>query len=311
MRSLVGLGPERLVIGRARDGSEVEVTVAADGSQLVDAAVSMPQPDVAEVTLGSATPATVSVSWTVPAIGATCLWSPEADAHGLPHHPVRRTAGVASGVPVGALVGSGDVSLCTYAAAEVIHPVTTCVSVVEEAAAFCFRVEQQVDGTNERLRVRIDLSARHLFRCLEDVGTWWAGGRRLPEVPRVARMPVYSTWYGLHQAVTAESVERQAELAAELGCEALILDDGWQTGDGSRGYRYCGDWDPDPTSFHDLESHIDRVHGHGLRYLLWYSLPFIGLDAAARREFEDSALGVLDHEGAIVVVPGTRPFAAT
>ncbi|MFP4199622.1 MAG: hypothetical protein ACLFSO_08540 [Halanaerobium sp.] len=36
-------------------------------------------------------------------------------------------------------------------------------------------------------------------------------------------------------------IEKEAEQAKKFGCEAVIVDDGWQTEDSSRGYAYCGD----------------------------------------------------------------------
>jgi alpha-galactosidase len=100
-------------------------------------------------------------------------------------------------------------------------------------------------------------------------------------VPEPGRTPVYSTWYAFGQSLTAEGVEREAELAADLGCELLILDDGWQLGGRERGYAWAGDWHADADKFPDLAAHVSTVKGLGLGYLAWIAPLLIGPDSEA------------------------------
>jgi alpha-galactosidase len=104
----------------------------------------------------------------------------------------------------------------------------------------------------------------------------------VPDCPPAGRDPVYCTWYSRHQDLTAAAIERDAELAAELGFRSIIVDDGWQTADTGRGYWYCGDWRPEPSKIPDLAGHVRRVKATGLTYLLWLAPPLLGRRAPAR-----------------------------
>lgn len=81
------------------------------------------------------------------------------------------------------------------------------------------------------------------------------------------------------------------------------------TGDRTRGYAHCGDWEP--LSLPDTAAHVGRVHDLGVRYLLWYALPFIGKESAAWDRLGRYALADAAHMGAVVADPGTRPSAST
>ncbi|MFI6447415.1 glycoside hydrolase family 36 protein [Kitasatospora sp. NPDC050543] len=176
--------------------------------------------------------------------------------------------------------------------------------VVEESGDFAFTVEQHLTPGGPPLHLRIDLSGRHFADTLRSVTDWWAeAGEPHPGVAPAARMPAYSTWYSLHQSVDAPSVERQAAIAAAIGCESVIVDDGWQTTDRTRGYGHCGDWQPNPAAFPDLAAHVTEVHRLGLSYLLWYALPFIGRLGDAWHRFQDKILHHEPHLDAAVLDP--------
>ncbi|MEV6978951.1 glycoside hydrolase family 36 protein [Kitasatospora sp. NPDC093806] len=239
----------------------------------------------------------VRIEWRTPCVDATSFWTPEPRGTGwLPAawSAPRRTS-LSRGAPVAALVGTGDVAICAFAADRA--DALAGAGVVEETGEFRFWV--QTDG---RLTVRIDTSRRHFGRALAELADWWAEGRRdAVRVPAAARRPAYSTWYALHQDVTPEAVERQAALGKELGLDTIIVDDGWMTTDRTRGYAHCGDWEPH--SLPDTAAHVARVHELGVQYLLWYALPFVGKDSAAWDALGHYALADAGHLGAVVVDP--------
>ncbi|MBV2156715.1 glycoside hydrolase family 36 protein [Kitasatospora sp. SUK 42] len=248
---------------------------------------------VVEVTAEGSGP--VRIEWRVPCVDATAFWTPEPRGTGwLPAawSAPRRTS-LANGAPIAALVGTGDVALCAFAAER--PDVLAGAGVVEETGEFRFWA--QAEG---RLTVRIDTSGRHFARCLTDLTDWWGDGRTV-DIPDAARRPAYSTWYSMHQDVTPERVETQAALGKRLGLDVIIVDDGWMTADRTRGYAHCGDWEP--VSLPDTAAHVERVHGLGVRYLLWYALPFIGKDSAAYQKLGRYALADAAHMGAIVADP--------
>ncbi len=140
--------------------------------------------------------------------------------------------------------------------------------------------------------LRLDTRPIAYYDALDAVRAWWEA---MPEykaarAPAVTREPVYSTWYGFHLALSAEAVEEQCRLAKKLGCGVVIVDDGWQTEGFGRGYSSCGDWQPAATKFPDLRGHVERVQTLGLKYLLWFAVPFVGEHSAAWSVFEDKLL---------------------
>ena len=72
--------------------------------------------------------------------------------------------------------------------------------------------------------------------------------------------------------------------------DTVIIDDGWQTDDNNRGYAYCGDWEVTPTKFPDMREFVDRVHAEGMKVMLWYSVPYIGVHSKAYQKFHDMLL---------------------
>lgn len=247
---------------------------------------------VIEVRATPSEPALVKVAWQVPCVDAVAYWTPDSNEHrGLPpswRQP--RTVSLVKGAPIACLIGSSDRAICTVALGEVVRPVRIRAGVVEETGDFGFWVEHYADPS---FVLRLDLSGRPFAQTLADAAAWWPGaaersllaGEARPGgpglqpnsdrvVPRVARMPVYSTWYAMQQNVSESNVEKQAALAADLGCESIIVDDGWHSTDRGRGYGYVGEWEP---TFPDIRAHVSRVP---LAYLLWYALPFVGRHTA-------------------------------
>ncbi|MFD8754490.1 glycoside hydrolase family 36 protein [Kitasatospora sp. NPDC059577] len=266
-------------------GLDLLVSGAATAQEVADGVVEVTAEDSGEV----------RIEWRVPCVDATALWTPEPRGTGwLPAAwSAPRRTGLTVGAPIAALVGTGDVALCAFAAGR--PDVLAGAGVVEETGEFRFWAQAP-----EGLTVRIDTSRRHYARCLADLTAWW-GADHEADIPEAARRPAYSTWYSMHQDVSPEGVETQAALGKELGLDVIIVDDGWMTADRTRGYAHCGDWEP--VSLPDTAAHVRRVHDLGVRYLLWYALPFIGKDSAAYRKIGHHALADAAHMGAVVADP--------
>ncbi|WP_433249388.1 glycoside hydrolase family 36 protein [Streptosporangium sp. CA-135522] len=245
--------------------------------------------------------ATILAQWRIPCVSVTAFWTPDSGAHRWvpPIWNAPKTSSLTAGAPVVCLVGTADANVCTVAAAESVSEVRFGNGAIEETGEFLFTVEHE----GETLRLRLDLSDRPFSRALTDVAAWWAEGRHLPVTPAAARMPAYSTWYSMHQEVSEKSVELQARLARELGCETIIVDDGWQTADRDRGYAHCGDWEANEVAFPDMSAHVKRVRELGMAYMLWYAIPFVGRQNAAFERFSGKLLRFLDHMEAGVLDP--------
>ncbi|MGP3961729.1 glycoside hydrolase family 36 protein [Nonomuraea sp. 3N208] len=274
----VRAGAVELVLAGAADA---KVTQVADRTWLIDA------------------PEATAAQWRVPCVRVSAFWTPLGGTRWVP--PIWSAPLVSrltAGAPVVSLIGTAGANVCTVGLAEPVAQVSFTGGVMEETGEFVFTLHG--DG----LRIRLDLSERPFSAAVADVAAWWKDDASdLPPAPDRARLPVYSTWYSMHQEVTAESVELQARLAKELGCETIIVDDGWQTADRTRGYAFCGDWEPNPAAFPDIPTHVARVRELGMSYMLWYALPFVGKHNAAFERFEGKFLRYLDHMDAAVLDP--------
>ncbi|MCM1021707.1 MAG: alpha-galactosidase [Muribaculum sp.] len=116
------------------------------------------------------------------------------------------------------------------------------------------------------------------------------------EAPESAFDPLYSSWYQFHQDVFDKDIEAECRRASALGMKTLIIDDGWQTDDNGRGYAYCGDWEVSKNRFPDFASHIKKVQDMGMKYMLWYSVPFIGKKSKNYTRFQGKYLAERKEE---------------
>ncbi|WP_406055244.1 alpha-galactosidase [Streptomyces sp. NBC_01077] len=286
-------------------GEPLALHLTGLGGDRWETVVARVEDGVALIEVSAAEAVTLRAEWRVPCVGATAYWTPATDASRWlpPSWIAPRTVSLALGAPVASLVGAHDRALCTAAAGETAAPVRVGAGVVEESGEFAFTVEQELAPDGPPMRLRIDLSGRHFATTLRAVTAWWSEDVEHPGVASAARMPAYSTWYSLHQNVDAGAVERQAALAAALGCESIIVDDGWQTADRTRGYGHCGDWEPNTEAFPDVAGHVAEVHRLGLAYLLWYAVPFIGRHNHAWDRFKGMILREEPHLEAAVLDP--------
>ena len=154
-----------------------------------------------------------------------------------------------------------------------------------------FRFFRGVKDRMTRYAVRLRVDRRDVFwsQAVEEGAAWVAasGGAPAPmPAPAAAFKPLYSTWYNHHHDIDAEKVERELKIAADLGMETVILDAGWEADDAQAdGPSSCGDWVVSKKRFPDMAAHVKRVHDLGLKYMVWFSVPFVGKDTEARRRF--------------------------
>ena len=249
-------------------------------------------------------PVTLRFAW--PAETAVSLWrASQSSRRELPTDwGSRREIRSVRSAPVGTLVDAQDRSLLTVSLSSHVRGCDFAIGVNEESAEQL--VELVVDDIEgPRFTLRIDLREQHFADALRGVTADWTTelGDRIAPVPSVAREAMYSTWYSDHQHVSADSVERHARAGAAYGCEAVIVDDGWQTDDTARGYAYCGDWEPTSRTFPDMAEHVRRVHDLGLRYVLWIAPPLIGVHSKAWDRLKDRTLGFADRQVTAVLDP--------
>lgn len=101
----------------------------------------------------------------------------------------------------------------------------------------------------------------------------------------------YNCWEAVYFDHNLPELQEIATLAAELGAERFVLDDGWfGTRDDDTGS--LGDWEVDPRKYPDgLDPLIAHVHGTGMTFGLWFEPEMINPDSHTHRAHPDWALG--------------------
>jgi len=256
------------------------------------------------------TPPTLALRWSTPALDMQGIWTtgswgrktigPDWSMSGV-------TSMFARNAPVLALFGNDDGNRVTIAVSDALNPIRLRAGIREEDATVRGEIElftERHPRTNRiELQIRVDRRPVPLRKSLGEVSAWWAG---IPDtepahVPDLARRPMYSTWYSYHQQVEAAALLREVELAKELGYEAIIVDDGWQTLDSRRGYAFTGDWEPERIPA--MRDFVDGVHERGMKLLLWYAMPLVGENSKTFVEFRGRYLRYWDGQGAWVLDP--------
>ncbi len=246
-------------------------------------------------------PPAFKCSWSYPDVDVAGTWHTGADrARGIaPNWSSPWRSRAASQAPVVTLFSKTGKNRLTFACSEALNAVDMHAGVIEESAEFAcyvsFFVEPVPPITHYTATIRIDMRDIHYSRALADVSSWWASlpGFEPSRTPAPAREPMYSTWYSFHQNITVEGVLRQCRLAKELGCKAVIVDDGWQTLDSQRGYAFAGDWQPERIG--DMRGFVDAVHQLDMKFLLWFSVPHMGLKSKGWEKFKHKMLFTTDR----------------
>ncbi len=197
-------------------------------------------------------------------------------------------------MPVTCFYSSSGMNRLTFAFSDVLNATMVKSGIHEESGEVICSIGIFTQPTpamkTYEATLRIDTRNITYHDALEQVQQWWTAMKNCTpaRVPDIARLPMYSTWYSFHQEVSPASVEKQCKMAKELGCESVIVDDGWQTTDNSRGYAFCGDWEA--VRMPEMRKHVDRVHRLGMKYILWYSVPFVGKQTKTWAKFENKML---------------------
>jgi alpha-galactosidase len=254
-----------------------------------------------------AEPPQFSVSWDVPSVDIAGFWNTNISVDKVSYYRTSVESRASRGAPVIAFYNSADINRLTVAVSDALNLVRMRASLQEEDSRFYHRVtffsERTPATADYQVTIRIDARSIPYYRSLAGVSEWWAA---LPNyapthVPDGAKWPMYSTWYSFHQNLDPDAVLAELEIAKSLGYEAVIVDDGWQTLDSQRGYRFTGDWQP--VRIPDMAGFVQRVHDLGMKFLLWYSVPFIGEEADNYQRFVGRYLRYWESQGAYVLDP--------
>ena len=106
---------------------------------------------------------------------------------------------------------------------------------------------------------------------------------RLPRLER-SDTAMYCTWVQMYKNINEKNIRELANIASEIGLNALVIDDGW--------FKANSDWEVDETKFpNGLEPLSDYIHGKGLAFGLWFN---IGTDYGMKTDKEKFATRLAD-----------------
>ncbi|TNJ45583.1 alpha-galactosidase [Phaeobacter sp. B1627] len=127
-----------------------------------------------------------------------------------------------------------------------------------------------------------------LQRTIRDHVVTWPKG--------VAARPVhYNCWEAVYFDHDAEELKKIATLAADLGAERFVLDDGW-FGRRDDDTSSLGDWEIDPRKWPDgLAPLIAHVQSLNMGFGLWFEPEMVNLDSDLARLHPDWILGPGDQ----------------
>ena len=111
--------------------------------------------------------------------------------------------------------------------------------------------------------------------------------RSMPSHPTSQRPLVLNTWEAVYFDHDLERLEQLAHVAARVGVERFVLDDGWFEGRRDD-HSSLGDWWVDPAVWPEgLGALSAAVHELGMQFGLWFEPEMISADSSVAREHPD------------------------
>lgn len=270
----------------------------AEGVLLLHIDVEFPQPQV---------PQKIALCWQVPCVDICSVWGPGIGfSRFLGYDWSKRVSRsrFAGGAPFYSLISHSDLNRMTVVVSDAETPLEFASGVREETAEIQCELRLFTQPINEissyHATVRFDTRPIRYDAALKDATRFLTEqcSYQNAYVPTAATYPMYSCWYSFHQNLNVEEILRQCQLGKAMGMDAVIVDDGWQTDDSQRGYAYCGDWEVCHKKIPDMKEFVDRVHQCGMKFILWYSVPFVGIHSKVYERFSDMFLnGTKDEAG--------------
>lgn len=161
----------------------------------------------------------------------------------------------------------------------------------------------EAPATNYSMVLRFDSRKMPFCDALAGNFKWFEDFYHPADVPEAGLEAWYSTWYSYHKELKASEIEAECRAAKALGMGGVIVDDGWQTDKHDGIYDYTGDWQVAPARIADMKKHVEAVHQCGMKYMLWYSVPFIGYKSVNFERFKGKYLYTIERLNASILDP--------
>lgn len=257
-------------------------------------------------------PPKFEVSFLLPQQDAHHLWNASANvdrAHLRADWDGHYRSSLAQEMPLYAFINENSGNRLTVASNESFRQLNATFGLREEGCVLVGRFDYftQPEAPISSYETSILLDSRSVFwaESIREGAEWMSqsAGLQPCAVPADAWEPLYSSWYQFHQNVFDHEIEAECQLASRMGMKTIIVDDGWQTDDTSRGYAYCGDWQVSKRRFPNMAEHVNKVHQMGMNYMMWYSVPFMGYKSQNYERFKGKYLRDDDGMNASVLDP--------
>jgi len=254
-----------------------------------------------------AIPPKFSLEWSFPSIDIYQFWNSNIRTDKVTYYGNDIHSRASSQVPLISFINNNDVNRFCFALSDALNKINTNTWLMEEDSKFYCNIELFSEPhpaiNNYSIDIRVDRRNIPYYKSISESTNWWSSmeNYKPTPVPDIARMPMYSTWYNFHQNLDVEEIIEECRIGKEIGLEAVIVDDGWQTLDNKRGYAYTGDWIPERVG--DMKAFVDSLHAFDMKMLLWYSLPFIGEKADLFDSFKGKYLHHWESQGTWVLDP--------
>ena len=238
--------------------------------------------DVDMILEEEAVPQQFTVCWNFPIIDTLSTWSPTIKAwrYLAPHWKAQRTTSrTASWMPIHCHFSRDGRNRQTVAVADAKTPISLLSGANDNTAELYCAIEfftNPVAPIKEyHTTIRIDLRHIPYEQAIRDVTKWWETdcGYTPAFVPEYAKYPMNSTWYSYHRDLAEDDLLRECALSKPLGMETILIDDGWQRGEG---HHMVGDWMVNADKFPAFKLFVDKVHEIGMKVMVWFSVPFLG-----------------------------------
>lgn len=194
--------------------------------------------------------------------------------------------------PILVLFGNDGMNRLTFCVSDAIRKVEFKAGVCEETNELSCSASlfTQPESPAEQCRVvlRFDRRKQTYAEAVQSASRWFEKfpeNRPLP-APEAAFEPFYSTWYSYHHKIFADELEKECALAVQYGMKGLLVDGGWYADDDKRGCDFWGDGEVSKLRFPDMRGHVARIHALGMKYVMWFGLPFIGYHSKAFQRFQ-------------------------
>ena len=246
-----------------------------------------------------AIPEVYSIIWEEDQVDMYGFWSSKSfQQHNLtPEWGMRANdSEVSTGMPLICVYSKSNKNRITVSLSDPTIPAEIMTGVVEENGHLRFQINlftKICPAMKEyEVAVRIDRRDVPFYKSVIDAKNWWSRlGYKNAYVPRAARLPLYSCWYSFHTKINPEEIIYECKIAKELGMETVIVDAGWYTDSDSDAFaKTCGDWEISKKKIPDMASFVDEIHKLGMKFMIWFSVPFVGFESANHQRFKNRFL---------------------